>query len=58
MLGPHIARELARRRDEDIARGAARHRRPEPSALPEALPTLSIVAGVALLVALGAPVVP
>lgn len=58
MLGPHIARELVRRRDEDIARGAARHRRPEPSPLPEALPALSIVAGVALLAAIGAPILP
>ena len=58
MLGPHIARELVRRRDEDIARVAAGHRRPEPSPLPEALPTVSIVAGVALLAAIGAPIVP
>ena len=66
MIGPGIRRELARQRDEDIARrrheelagGPARPRTREPALLSEALPAVSVVAGIVLAIAIGAPVSP
>ena len=55
MIGPGIARELARQREHAIAREAERprvRRGPRGGAF---LPSVSIAVGVLLLVALGAP---
>jgi hypothetical protein len=55
MIGPGIARELARQRELSIAREAARPRVPRESNVGVLLPSVSVVAGVLLLLALGAP---
>ena len=66
MIGPAIRRELARQHNEEIARrrhvelarDAARPRTRQPALLSEALPAVSVVAGIVLALAIGAPVSP
>ena len=55
MIGPGVARELARQRERDLARRAAR---PRLEGLAEAMPAISLVAGVLLAAAIGAPTGP
>ena len=55
MIGPGIARELARQRELEIAHEAERPRVPRESRVGAFLPSVSILAGVLLLLALGAP---
>jgi hypothetical protein len=58
MIGPGLARELAQQREQEIARRAARLRAPDPRLLAEAMPAVSLIAGVLLAVAIGAPTSP
>ena len=53
MIGPGVARELARQRDLAIVRELERPRL--PSQVAELLPSASIAVGVLAVVALGAP---
>ena len=53
MIGPGIARELARQRDEEIARRAG-----EARLIADAVPAVSLVGGVLLALAIGAPIGP
>ena len=55
MIGPGVARELARQRERAIVRELERPRL--PSQVAELLPSASIAVGVLAIVALGAPVV-
>jgi hypothetical protein len=55
MIGPGLARELAQQREREIARHAAR---PRLEGLAEAMPAVSLAAGVLLAVAIGAPTGP
>jgi hypothetical protein len=55
MIGPGIARELARQRELAIAREAERPRVPRSSRAGAFAPSASLLAGVLLLLALGAP---
>ena len=55
MIGPGVARELARQREAAIVRELERPRL--PSLVPDLLPSVSVVVGVLAIVALGAPVV-
>jgi hypothetical protein len=55
MIGSGIARELARQRELAIAREAERPRVPRSSRAGAVAPSASILAGVLLLLALGAP---
>jgi hypothetical protein len=55
VIGPGIARELARQREQAIAREAERPRVPRDSRVGAFLPSGSIFAGVLLLLAFGAP---
>lgn len=55
MIGPGIARELARQRELGIAREAERPRVPRGSHVGAFVPPASILGGVLLLLALGAP---
>jgi hypothetical protein len=58
-MHPHgIARELARQRELSIARETARPRLPHAPLAAELLPTVSVVVGVLLALALGAPLGP
>ena len=56
MIGPGIARELARQREQAIAREAERARTQPVARSAEWLPSMTIVAAVLLLLALGAPI--
>lgn len=56
MIGPGIARELARQRELAIAREAERARLPRGTRGTGLLPAMSAVVGVLLLLALGAPI--
>jgi hypothetical protein len=55
MIGPGIARELARERELAIIREVERRRTPRGARAGEFLPSMSIVVGALLLLALGAP---
>jgi hypothetical protein len=55
MIGPGLARELALQHEHEIARRAAR---PRVDVVADAMPTVSLVAGVLLALAIGAPAGP
>jgi hypothetical protein len=55
MMGSGLARELALEREREIVRRTARLRAPE---LAEAMPAISLVGGVLLALAIGAPTGP
>jgi hypothetical protein len=56
MIGPGLARELTLQREQEIARRAARLR--APGLLAEAMPAVTVVGGVLLALAIGAPTGP
>jgi hypothetical protein len=58
MIGPGLARELTLQSEQEIARRAARLRAPAPGLLADAMPAVSLVAGVLLALAIGAPTGP
>jgi hypothetical protein len=58
MIGPGVARELTRQREREIADRATRPRLQQTATLADALPAVSVVAGVLLALALGAPTAP
>jgi hypothetical protein len=55
MIGPGLARELAQQREREIARRAAR---PRLERLADAMPAISLAAGVLSALATGAPTGP
>jgi hypothetical protein len=55
LIGSGLARELALEREREIARRTARLRAP---ALAEAMPAVSLISGVLLALAIGAPTGP
>jgi hypothetical protein len=55
MIGPAIARELARQREEAIAREVERPRAPQRARGGKLLPPVTVLVAVLLLLALGAP---
>ena len=55
MIGSGLAREQALEREREIARRAARRRAP---ALAEVMPAISLIGGVVLALAIGAPTGP
>jgi hypothetical protein len=55
MIGSGLARELALEREREIARRVARRRAPQ---LAEAMPAISLIGGVLLALAIGAPTSP
>jgi hypothetical protein len=55
VIGPTVARELARQRELAIMREVERARAPRSSRAFDLLPTMSLAAAALLLAALGAP---
>ena len=53
-----LRRELAREREQDLERRAARRRLPSGDLVADAMPAISFVAGVVLALAIGAPTGP